>query len=130
MAKKSNNWRGQMDRGGAPDPGEPFRLPPPGLQGTYGGSCVVCLQGCDTGLAFWGEAEWIIAGMTNLGIPQQEALIMLEDAFGCPPGTVPDGQIELPLTVCEACMARSGLGMPLGLIAGDKPLPCIVHGKA
>jgi hypothetical protein len=41
-------------------------LPAPGLQGTYEGSCVICLQGCDTGLQFTGEAEWLVAGLMHL----------------------------------------------------------------
>ena len=59
---------------------------PPGLDGTYTDSCVVCLQGCDTGLAFRGEAEWVLAGLHVLGIPDDEAEQMLTNVTGCEPG--------------------------------------------
>ena len=56
----------------------PEPMPAPGIDGTYDGSCVACLRGTDTGLAFTGEAEWIIAGMMMLGIPEDQATIMVE----------------------------------------------------
>ena len=100
-----------------------MKIPPPGLQGTYEGSCVVCLQGCDTGLAFKGEAEWAIAGMMKLNIPYDEATKMIEQVYGCEPGKVPNGIITVPLRLCESCVATSGLNMRLGLVASGA-LPC------
>jgi hypothetical protein len=101
-----------------------MKVPPPGLQGTYEGSCVVCLQGCDTGLAFRGEAEWAIAGLLNLGIPQDQAAATLEAFTGSEPGMVPNGIITVPVRLCEVCLAKSGLNMQVGLVAKGGELPC------
>lgn len=102
-------------------------LPAPGLDGTYTGSCVVCLNGCDTALAFVGEAEWSVAGLTVLGIPSDQAQTMvieqLATVYGITePDTVPDGDVTVAVSVCESCRDRSGAGFPLGLTStGDIP---------
>jgi hypothetical protein len=95
---------------------------PPGIEGTYRGSCVVCLQGCDTGLAFRGEAEWIIAGLQVLGLPAHEAETTVTAYTGCEPGLVPDGELTVPVRVCEACVQASGTRMRVGLVRAEIPI--------
>lgn len=102
-------------------------LPAPGLDGTYTGSCVVCLNGCDTGLAFVGEAEWGMAGLHYLGVPtdQAETMVMeqLAKVYGITePGVVPDGDVTVAVSVCKSCVDKSGCGFPLGLTSsGNVP---------
>jgi hypothetical protein len=95
---------------------------PPGLDGTYTGACVVCLQGCDTALAFRGEAEWVIAGLRVLGLPGDEAEKTLTDITGCEPGMVPNGELTVPVRVCETCVQASGTGMRVGLATAEIPV--------
>jgi hypothetical protein len=95
---------------------------PPGLNGTYTGSCVVCLQGCDTALAFRGEAEWVLAGLRVLGLPDDEAAKTLTEVTGCAPGMVPDGKITVPVRVCEACVQATGTGMQVRPISAALPV--------
>ena len=47
--------------------------PAPGLDGTHRDSCVVCLQGTDTGLSFTGPAEWAIAGLNHVCVRQSNS---------------------------------------------------------
>ena len=98
----------------------PRPLPAPGLDGTYGGSCVVCLNGCDTGLAFVGEAEWAMAGILALGVPADQAQTMVVDKLAleygiAEPGVVPGGDVTVGVSVCQPCVDKSGCGFPLGL---------------
>jgi hypothetical protein len=95
---------------------------PPGIDGTYSGSCVVCLQGCDTALAFRGEAEWIIAGLRVLGLPSGEAEQTLAHATGCDPDMVPNGELTVPVRVCESCVQATGTGMRVGLAVAEVPI--------
>jgi hypothetical protein len=100
-------------------------VPAPGLQGSYEGSCVICMQGCDTAFALQGEAEWAIAGLMTLGIPDiDEASAVVSKGTGSDPGMVPNGVITVVVRCCESCMSKSGLGMNLGLVAAGEPLPC------
>jgi hypothetical protein len=46
-------------------------MPVLNLQGDYRDSCVACLRGTDTGLAFYGEAEWVVAALMQFGIPTE-----------------------------------------------------------
>ena len=101
-------------------PALPNPLPAPGLDGTYSGSCIVCLNGCDTGLAFVGPAEWGIAGLTVLGVPRKQADVIvveqLAKVYGITePGTVPDGDVMVGVSVCQSCVDKSGRRFPLGL---------------
>lgn len=97
------------------------KIRPPGLGGDYADSCVACLRGTDTGLAFAGEAEWSLAGMRVLGIPDDIAHVMLEQNTGCEPGKVPDGDITVALRVCKSCVESTGTGMEVGLVATGVP---------
>jgi hypothetical protein len=86
-----------------------------GLRGTYEESCIVCMQGTDTGLAFVGWAEVAIAGLVALGVPVDEAGPMVSEFTGSPPGEVPIGTITIPVRVCEACADK--VRLPVALIA-------------
>ncbi len=103
-----------------------MNLPAPGLDGTYRDSCVVCFHGADTGLALTGEAEWIIAHIMTLGIPEDQAMMLVSMNTGCDIGKVPVGDTTLVFRVCRDCAARAGSGSEhpkVGLIAGGE-LPC------
>ena len=84
--------------------------PPPNLQGNYSGSCVMCLRGTDTALAFTGEAEWLIAGLINLGLARDDAnrtaFAMFED-MGCDPDMVPEGRQTFGVRVCAECVSKA-----------------------
>jgi hypothetical protein len=91
-----------------------------GLQGDYRGSCVVCMQGTDTGLVFRGPAEFAIAGLVRMGVPQAQGAILVSKATGTAVGSVPSGDIDVPLRVCANDAARAGLSV--GLIPSEAPL--------
>lgn len=106
-------------------PSMPNPLPAPGLDGTYSGSCIVCLKGCDTGLAFIGPAEWGVAGLTLLGVPQEQATTIVVEQLATQygitePGTVPDGDVTVGVSVCQSCTDKSGTRFPLGLASTGK----------
>ncbi|WP_331761260.1 hypothetical protein OG225_42945 (plasmid) [Nocardia sp. NBC_01377] len=95
-------------------------FPPPGLDGTYSATCVRCLRGTDTGVAFEGSAEWAIAGLVSLGLPVEQAVA----ALGWTDGSVPSGRITVPVRVCGTCAAIPGIptGIPaLGLPVVGQP---------
>jgi hypothetical protein len=54
----------------------------PGLQGNFHGTCVACLTPTDTALGFEGEAEFVIAGISVLGVPMDQAQVMVEEGEG------------------------------------------------
>jgi hypothetical protein len=72
-------------------------------------ACVCCLRGdTTTGLAFEGCAEWCIAGLINLGIPDDEATHMVER--GIDDGTVDTTARDIyvyPCRVCPTCATRN-----------------------
>jgi hypothetical protein len=108
----------------AEDAGVFMKVPPPGLNGTYEDTCVICLQGTDTGLALIGEGEWVIAGLEMLGVPRDEAGDTASRAFGSPLGHVPIGQdLKVVVTVCAACVEKAGHGFPrpTPLFLGEVP---------
>jgi hypothetical protein len=101
------------------------KLPTPGLRGSYEGSCVICMRGCDTAFALQGQAEWITAGLMKLGVSDiDEASAIVSKGAGSDPGMLPNGIITVVVRCCESCMSKSGLGMNLGLVAAGEPLPC------
>lgn len=92
-----------------------MKIPPPNLQGDYRGSCVVCLRGTDTAIAFTGEAEWLEAGLRVLGIPDGQARHTADQYWqerGADPGMVFDGEHTMTVKVCAECAARSGANFP------------------
>jgi hypothetical protein len=64
--------------------------------GRLPGLVLACLRGTDTGLIFAGQAEWAIAGLTVLGLPDSDAQAMTAmtwaEQYGCAPGEVPAGR--------------------------------------
>lgn len=99
--------------------------PVSGLQGDHRGTCITCIQPTDTGLAFVGEAEWILAGFHVLGIPQDQALATLADGDPRfrPVGKVPNGRVTIALRVCGDCANRAKF--PVGLITAGGELPAV-----
>lgn len=87
--------------------------------------CVACFAGdTDTALIVRGEAEFLIAFLNKMfgltmDVAQGTVLNFAED-LGCEPGTVPSGQRDWPLRVCERCAGAAG--MKVGKInAGELP---------
>lgn len=103
--------------------------PEPGIMGDYRESCVVCLQGTDTGLAVQGEAEVAQAVLQVMGVPSDQAATMAEAYFaevhGCTDGMVPGGVITFPVRICKACAEESGTSMVPGLLP---EVPVYSHG--
>ena len=95
--------------------------PGPGISGDYKGSCVVCLKGTDTGLAFVGEAEWALAGLQVLGVPPEQADGVLAAATKLDTGQVPSTEITITVTVCEACAAAASAPLAVGVLALGVP---------
>jgi hypothetical protein len=95
-----------------------------GLQGDYRGTCIVCLEPTDTGLAVRGEPEAAMAVLMVLGVPGDQAAAVLPQALGCAPGMVPDGEVTVPFRVCARCAARLP-GARVGLILAGAELPTV-----
>jgi hypothetical protein len=83
---------------------------------------VVCFRGTDTGLAFTGEAEWIIAALMHLGIPDDQASALVSYASGCDPGKVPVDDVTMLFRVCNDCATKPAGGLNVGLVS-DGELP-------
>ena len=73
-----------------------------GLQGDYSGTCVVCLQPTDTALGFRGTAEWLAARLVVLGLPNEQAIAMVQNVEGD----------EMMVRVCAACVERCPASFP------------------
>ena len=95
-------------------------IPPPGIDGTWTGSCVVCLRGTDTAFGLDGEPEWVAAALMTLGIPLEEAVPLMNVDWSVPGGVVPGtvwseilfpDRIEKQFRCCEECVTKSPLGM-------------------
>lgn len=91
--------------------------PEPGLDGTYRDSCVLCLEGTDTAVAFVGESEWAIAGMVVLGVDQAAAIMMVEQATGAPPGQAPVDDTRVQVRCCRSCLQASETGMTVAPVS-------------
>ena len=102
-------------------------LPPSGLHGDYTGSCVVCLNGTETAVAFEGEAEWVIAGFTVLGVMSDQSRATLAESAPerWQDGKVPAGRVTEAVRVCGDCAGRAGF--PVGLIDAGVSLPGVVQ---
>jgi len=88
-------------------------------------TCAVCGRRTEMGIAFQGEAEWVIAGMVQLGIPGDQAAVMVTDITRCDPGKVPVGRFTLPMRTCATCAARIPGLVPMPLDGGQ--LPCVTQ---
>lgn len=115
IAKPKSKARARRSR-------QALRLPRPNLNGDYPDSCVVCLRGTDTGFAFRGVAEWIIAGIAVLGIPMDQAASMVSMATSCEQGMVPDGEFTIVSRVCQRCAEASGHAFQVRLLLPGQPI--------
>jgi hypothetical protein len=76
-------------------------------------SCIVCYRGdVMTGIAFRGEAEWVLAGLKVLGVPEEDVyptlrVFLEEEGWTGAPDEVPSGQITVPVRVCADCAAKT-----------------------
>ena len=85
-------------------------------------SCVVCTQGTDTALGLQGDAEWIIVGLEELGVPRQEATRGFCVAAGTPYPMVLEGDVEYVFVVCTTCVEKANEGRHRRF-----PSPVLVH---
>ena len=79
------------------------RRRPRGLDGTFSGTCIVCLRATDTGLGFRGDVTWQAASLIVLGLPRDEAVATVnehEHELG------PDGRYEVIHRLCTDCASR------------------------
>ena len=98
---------------------------PPGLDGTYWGSCVGCLRGCDTCVAVVGDVDWHCAFLTVIGVPLEEAEAMIQAPWF--PILAPDFP-PVFYRVCTACAAKyprltARVAVPGADVPGGLPAP-------
>jgi hypothetical protein len=92
------------------------------------GSCVVCGNGTDTALAVEGEAEWHIALLIELGVPEAEAPDVVSAGTNSDPGKVPAGRFKAVYRVCAACVERAPADFPAPvLFVEGGTMPMIVQ---
>ncbi len=105
-----------------------MKLPAPGLLGNYEDSCVVCLEGTDTILAFRGIAGWIEALLEVLGIPEDQAVDTVSVGCDCPRGEVPEGIFTMTFRVCSDCASKANVRFPAPvLLVVGVAVPCVVQ---
>jgi hypothetical protein len=76
---------------------------PPGLDGTYSGSCVACLQGTDACVAVVGDVDWHAACLMTVGLPIEEAkAVIFASGF---PILAPDFS-PVFYAICTKCAGR------------------------
>lgn len=97
------------------------QLPPPGLDGTYRGSCVVCLKGTDTAVGIEGIAEFVAATLNIMGLADDEAANTLSEATGCDPGMVPPGRFTVIIRLCRDCAGKGDRKFQVGPFPGNVP---------
>jgi hypothetical protein len=103
------------------------RFPRSGIAGDYNGSCVVCGRDTDTALGFRGRTEWLIEALVALGVPEPEAVTMV-DRFSQPGGVMPDGRHFLGVQVCSACVAAAAPRFPKpAVVVPGKPVPTVAQ---
>lgn len=86
------------------------------------GPCIVCGQGTDTALVFEGDAHWAAAGVMVLGVPQAEAMALVEATWD--EGIPLDEVVVQPVRVCAPCVARcrASFPTPRNALLGDVPV--------
>jgi hypothetical protein len=90
--------------------------PQPNTDDFLRGTCTICLQPCDTALAFKGSFEWAVAGLLVLGIQTPaESVRLVSYCMGSDPNYPPDGTITVQLKCCQSCAANAHLRV--GLVA-------------
>lgn len=93
-----------------------------GIAAGTSSDCFACMTPTDSGLATEGEAEWHIAFATALGVPQDQAALLIQHDDG----TVRDGRYATQWRVCTSCAAasRASFPAPVLLIPGA-PVPVV-----
>ena len=76
------------------------------------GPCVACLTPTDTALGVEGEAEWHMAFLVALDIPEDQAALTVSEATNNPPGKVPVGRFPQTVRVCASCVEKSDAPFP------------------
>lgn len=88
------------------------------------GSCVVCMRGTDTALAFQGSPEWCIGGLHALGLPVDEAVATFTNGYG---EHVPEWMIAT-YRVCAECVGNIDAEFPEpALILPGAEIPSITQ---
>jgi hypothetical protein len=83
-----------------------------GCEPALHGSCLVCREGTDSGLAFAGSLEWVIVQLVKLGLMGEVASALVDrEAAGC-------DRVTLPIRVCVSCAGQRrvspvALGIPV-----------------
>lgn len=85
------------------------------------GSCIVCLRGTDTALAFRGSIEWVTAGLYALGVPADQAAATVQSSCLPIDGS---GRATATYQVCASCVQKTKLPKP-GLVYDGAEIPCI-----
>jgi hypothetical protein len=96
-----------------------------GIDGSYRQTCIACLGGTDTGLVLTGDAEWVAAGLTKLGVENDVRVVthMISEMMECEPGMVPAGEFTMAVRLCRKCAELAGGGVRVGLLIGDPGPP-------
>jgi ferredoxin len=93
------------------------------ISAAYANTCIVCLKPTDTAMAFRGEAEWLIAGLVTLGVPEDQAYGAYRqsenkgDADDLEDGEVRAGVHDMSVRVCAACVRACPAGFPAPALA-------------
>ena len=85
------------------------------------GSCIVCLHGTDTALAFRGSVEWVAAGLCALGVPADQAVATVRYAPTLIDG---EGRVTATYQVCGRCAQQTVFPRP-GLVYAGAQVPCV-----
>lgn len=85
------------------------------------GECIVCLRPTDTALAFASEEpEWLAAGLSVLGLPEDEAMSEVRRWLDGIPEDEHVSWLEMPVRVCGDCVAKCRANFPAPVLAvGD-----------
>jgi hypothetical protein len=76
--------------------------------------CTICGEPTDTLLCLSGGGKWLTGVLMKLGIPPDEARIMISKFLDCDPGEVFNRQNyeDLPLLCCHKCATKAGFPAP------------------
>lgn len=88
----------------------------------YSGTCIACMRPTDTGMAFRGVAEWLMAGLIVLGLPEDQAMEIYrqqqrERGIELAEGEAAGGINEMSIRVCAACVAKCPADFPPPVLA-------------
>jgi phosphodiesterase PdeA-like protein len=84
----------------------------------------LCLHGTDTGLGFGpAAAEWALASLRLLGLPDDQAEQLVRVATGGTGGTVPMAEVTVTIRICRSCLSRSDLATTGMRVGGLPDLP-------